>query len=605
MNNSEHRLAKTPTGIQGFDEITGGGLPKGRPSLVCGSAGCGKTLFGMEFLVRGATTYDEPGVFIAFEESTQELTKNVASLGFDLPELIEKKLLAVDHIHVDRNEIEEAGEYDLEGLFLRIGFAVSAIGAKRVVLDTLEVLFSALSNEVILRAEIQRLFRWLKEKGLTAVITAERGEGALTRQGLEEYVSDCVILLDHRIQNQVSTRRIRVVKYRGSSHGTNEYPFLIGDSGFSVLPITSLLLDHDVSSERVSSGVPRLDAMLGGDGVYRGSSTLITGTAGAGKTSLAAHFVAASVSRGEKCVYFAFEESPAQIIRNMRSIGIDLKRGFDEGLLRFHASRPTLHGLEMHLATIHRQILEFQPRLVVVDPVTNLTALGSETEVNAMLMRLIDFLKSKQITAVLTSLTSGGDALEQTAVGISSLMDTWLLVRIIESSGERNRGLYVLKSRGMAHSNQVREFLITSQGIELVDVYVGPAGVLTGAARYAQEAKERAEELMQRQEVESRQRALHRKRTAIDAQIAALRAELEAEEDDIERLKVHTGLREAALANDRKEIARMWRADVQNGGGGGKGRQDGEGRAKVGSSLKDEASSRAEGHGEVSAKGEP
>jgi circadian clock protein KaiC len=372
-----------------------------------------------------------------------------------------------------------------------------------------------------------------------------------------------------------------------------------------VLPITSLLLDHDVSDERVSSGIPRLDAMLGGGGVYRGSSTLITGTAGAGKTSLAAHFVAASVSRGEKCVYFAFEESPAQIMRNMRSIGIDLKRGLDEGLLRFHASRPTLHGLEMHLATIHRQITEFQPRLVVVDPVTNLTALGSESEVNAMLMRLIDFLKSKQITAVFTSLTGGGEALEQTAVGISSLMDTWLLVRIIESSGERNRGLYVLKSRGMAHSNQVREFLITERGIELVDVYVGPAGVLTGAARYAQEAKERAEEILQRQELESKQRALHRRRAAVDAQIAALRAEIEAEEEEVERFKVQTGLREALLAKDRVEMARLRRADAQNGSRGSDGKHDGEGRAKVGSILKDEASSRAEGHGEASAKGEP
>ncbi|HLM73306.1 MAG TPA: circadian clock protein KaiC, partial [Polyangiaceae bacterium] len=555
------RLPKAPTGIEGFDQITGGGLPKGRCSLVCGATGCGKTLFGLEFLVHGAVSFGEPGIFVAFEESAEELIANVGSLGVDLPDLIEVQKIAIDHVRVDRREALEAGEYDLEGLFLRIGYAVEAIGAKRIVLDTIEVLFSAFSNEALLRAEIQRLFHWLKEKNLTAVITAERGQGALTRQGLEEYVSDCVILLDHRLENQVSTRRLRVVKYRGSAHGTNEYPFLIGESGFSVLPITALALDHPVSLERVSTGLLRLDSMLGGSGLFRGSSLLITGTAGAGKTSLAAHAADASVKRGERCLYFAFEESPAQIKRNMRSIGIDLEKGTESGMLRFRASRPTLHGLEMHLATMHREIVDFDPRLVIVDPVTNLTSSGSETEINAMLMRLIDFLKSRQVTALFTSLTSGAEAIEQTAVGISSLMDTWLLVRIIEEGGERNRGLYVLKSRGMPHSNQVREFVMTHRGVELLDVYVGPHGVLTGSARYAQEAKERAEELLRQQEFESRRRGLERRRAAVDAQIASLRTELESEEDELRRLLMQKDLRDTVIVTDRQAMAKLRRAD--------------------------------------------
>jgi circadian clock protein KaiC len=556
-----NRLFKAPTGIQGLDEITGGGLPRGRPTLVCGSAGCGKTLLGMEFLVRGAVQYHEPGVFVAFEENAAELTQNVASLGFDLEDLVDRKQIALDHIHVEPSEIEETGDYDLEGLFLRIGFAIDSVGAKRVVLDTIETLFSGFTNEAILRAELRRLFRWLKDRGVTAVITAERGEGALTRQGLEEYVSDCVILLDHRVQNQLTTRCLRVVKYRGSAHGTNEYPFLIGEHGLSVLPITSLGLDHDVSTERISTGIPRLDTMLGGEGLYRGSSTLVSGTAGIGKSSIAATCAAASCRRNERCLYLAFEESPNQIIRNMRSIGIDLEPWARAGLLRFSASRPTLYGLEMHLATLHRQIEEFQPRLVIVDPVTSLISVGTEAESKAMLVRLMDYLKSQQITGLFTSLTDGGDVLERTEIGISSLMDTWLLLRFIESNGERNRGLYVLKSRGMAHSNQIREFLLTDSGVELVDTYLGPAGVLTGAARQAQEAKETAEALARQQEIERKRLELERKRRVTEAQIAALQAEFGVEEAEIQQMIQAEQRHEARLLQERTERARLRHAD--------------------------------------------
>src|SRR3984893_12050960 len=465
-------LPKAPTGIEGRDEITRGGFPRGRPTLICGSAGAGKTFLAMEFLVRGATEYNEPGVFMAFEETASELTQNVRSLGFDLDELVRRKKLAIDFVRIERSEIDETGDYDLEGLFIRLGAAIDAIGAKRVVLDTIENLFAGLQNQGILRAELRRLFRWLKDRGVTAVITAERGDGTLTRQGLEEYVSDCVILLDHRVTDQVSTRRLRIVKYRGTAHGTNEYPFLIDEDGFSVLPVTSLGLQHQVSEERISSGVPRLDTMLGGEGFYRGTTVLVSGTAGTGKTSLSAHFVDAACRRGERCLYFSFEESPGQIVRNMRSIGLDLGQWKKKALLRFHSTRATFYGLEMHLAIIHKIVQEFQPRVVVIDPVGSLIQAGNRRDAHIMLIRLIDFLKQKGITAFLTNLTSGGSALERTDVEISSIVDTWLFTRDIELGGERNRALYVLKSRGMAHSNQLREFLLTPNGVDLLDVYV-------------------------------------------------------------------------------------------------------------------------------------
>jgi len=474
---STARLTKAPTGIQGLDEITGGGLPKGRPTLVCGAAGCGKTLLAMEFLVRGALEQGEAGVFMAFEETAEELTANVRSLGFDLDKLVAQKKLLLDHVVLDSAQIDENGEFDLSGLFIRLGYAIDTIGAKRVVLDTIEALFGGFSNQAILRAELRRLFRWLKDKGVTAIITAERGDGTLTRQGLEEYVSDCVLLLDHRVIDQVSTRRLRIVKYRGSAHGTNEYPFLIDEDGFSVLPITSTALNHVTSDERLSTGVPHLDAMLGGKGVYRGSSILVSGTAGTGKSSLAAHFARASCARGERCLYFAFEESESQIVRNMSSVGIDLRPWIKKGLLRFVPGRPTSTGMEMHLALMHRAVRQFQPRLVIVDPISNLAAAGALRDATAMLTRMIDFLKTEQITAVLTSLTGGGEAKEETDVGISSLVDTWFMVRNSERGVERTRWLYVLKSRGMAHSNQIREFLLTSRGIELRDVPPQPGSI--------------------------------------------------------------------------------------------------------------------------------
>jgi len=531
-------LPKAPTGIDGLDEITEGGFPRGRPTLICGSAGCGKTLLSMEFLVLGATRYNEPGVFFAFEESSEELKQNVASLGFDLDALEAEGKLIVDHVHVEPQEIEETGEYDLEGLFIRLGYLIDSIGAKRVVLDTLETLFGGLQNEAILRAELRRLFRWLKDKGVTAVITAERGDGTLTRQGLEEYVSDCVILLDHRVVDQTSTRRMRIVKYRGTSHGTNEYPFLIDEDGFSVLPVTSLGLVHKVSEERVSTGVERLDTMLGG-GVYRGSSVLISGTAGSGKSSLSAHFAQATCAQGERCLYLAFEEAPAQIKRNMRSIGVDLQGWEDRGLLKFVATRPTFYGLEMHLTEIHKLVKVFRPSTVIVDPISNFVAAGNQQEAAAMMLRMVDFLKMHGITAVFVNLTSGSSGnryLEATDVGISSLIDTWILLRDIELGGERNRGMYVLKSRGTKHSNQIREFIISEHGIDLKDVYVGPEGVLTGTARVQQEAREAAEMRARLLESDARQRALERKRKALQAQILALQAAFDAEAAEAARL---------------------------------------------------------------------
>jgi len=556
------QLPKSKTGIQGLDEITGGGLPKGRPTLICGGAGCGKTLLAMEFLVRGATQFNEPGVFMAFEETAKDLTKNVASLGFDLKDLIARKKIVLDFVYVGDREIETSGEFDLEGLFIRLGHAIDSIGAKRVVLDTIEALFSRLPNQRILRAELHRLFRWLKEKGVTAIITGERGEDTLTRQGLEEYISDCVIVLDHRVSDQVSSRRLRVVKYRGSTHGTNEYPFLIDEDGISVLPVTSLGLEQAAPTQRIPTGVPRLDAMLGGAGYYRGSSVLISGTAGTGKTSLAAHFAEAACRRGERALFFAFEESPNQIMRNMRSIGIDLQPWVQKGLLQFQATRPTFAGLEMHLTKMHKAINAFKPQVVIVDPLNSFVIGGNEIEVKSMLMRLVDFLKMQQITGLFTSLTTSGGALEQSEVAISSLIDTWLLLRTIEIGGERNRGLYILKSRGMAHSNQIREFLLTDHGVELRDVYVGASGVLTGSARLAQEAQEQAGKLTRLQETERRQLELERKRKALEAQVVALRAEFEAQETETLSIIGQEQVRGAQLVQERVDMGLSRKADA-------------------------------------------
>jgi len=559
---SRPQLPKAPTGIQGLDEITGGGLPKGRPTLVCGGAGCGKTLLAMEFLVRGAIEFDEPGVFMAFEETAKDLTKNVASLGFDLDGLIAEKKMVLDFVYIERSEIEETGEYDLEGLFIRLGQSIDSIGAKRVVLDTIESLFAGLPNPLILRAELRRLFRWLKEKGVTAIITGERGENSLTRQGLEEYVSDCVIVLDHRVRDQASSRRLRVVKYRGSTHGTNEYPFLIDEDGISVLPVTSLGLQHDVTTDRIPSGIARLDTMLGGKGFFRGSSVLISGTAGTGKSSISAHFVDAACRRGERALYFAFEESPSQIMRNMRSIGIDLEPWVDQGLLRFQSTRPAFAGLEMQLTMIHKATVNFNPQVVIVDPLNGFIIGDNATEVKSMLTRLADFLKTKKISSMFTQLLSSGVTQGTDDMAVSSMIDTWLVLRDIEVGGERNRGLYIIKSRGMAHSNQVRECLLTDRGVELREVYVGAGGVLTGSARLAQEAQELASKLTRKQEIDRRQIELESKRRALDAQIAALRAEFEVREAEAMKIIAQEQAQAAQLLQERVEMGLSRSADL-------------------------------------------
>jgi circadian clock protein KaiC len=563
---SNRALPKVSTGIQGFDQITFGGLPQGRPILVSGGAGGGKTLFGMQFLVRGATDFGEPGVFVSFEESEADLIKNFASLGFDLDQLRKDGKIALDYVHIERSEIEETGEYDLEGLFIRLGHAIDSIGAKRVVLDTLEALFSGFTGEHILRSEIRRLFRWLKDKGVTAVITAERGdrEEAITRHGLEEYVSDCVIVLDHRIKRQISTRRMRVVKYRGSHHGTNEYPFLIDEGGLTVLPITSVGLDYAVSSERISTGIPRLDTMFTGGGFYRGSSILVSGTAGTGKSSLAAHFAETTCRGGKRCLYYAFEESSSQIIRNMRSIGIDLAPWVEKGLLLFQTLRPTEYGLEMHLTSMHKTITQFNPSAVVMDPVSNLIAVGNPEEVKVVLMRLVDLFKSRLITSVFTSLSMGAEEREGTDVGVSSLMDAWILLKSIENSAERNRTLQIIKSRGMGHSNQVREILLTDRGIDLVDVYIGPAGALTGSARAALEAREQVAAVEMQQEIERIKSELERKRRSTEAQMDLLRTQLESEEETLAKKIQEQELKMRIAEGNRRQMARLRMADAEN-----------------------------------------
>ncbi len=553
-------LAKTPTGISGLDEVTHGGLPRGRPTLVCGPAGCGKTLLAMEFLVRGIAEFDEPGVFVAFEESAEDLTANVASLGFDVARLEAENLMVIDHIAVAGSEIEETGEWNLDGLFLRIGTAIDAVGAKRLVIDTIETMFGAFSNTAVLRSELRRLFAWLKDRGVTAVITAERGDGTLTRYGIEEYVSDCVIVLDHRVTEQASTRRLRILKYRGSLHGTNEYPFLIGESGISVLPITSHGLQHGVSTERVSTGVERLDAMLGGGGFYKGSSVLVSGTAGTGKSTLAAQFCDATCSRGERAMYFAFEESEAEIVRNMASVGMDLRRWVDAGLLRFHCFRPTLLGLEAHLFAMQKLVGEFDPAVIVQDPVSDLLRMRSGTDVTSMLTRQVDFLKTRGVTALFISLNSEASA-PQHDQQIASLVDTWLCVKTTEGNGELNRILFVLKSRGMASSNQIREFLLTPEGVELADVYVGPQGVLTGSARQAQEAQEIADGTAHLDQLEQRRINLASRRETVEAQTSALWREYNDEADSVGRLLTHVSTGVEGRAGQRAEQGRLRGAD--------------------------------------------
>ncbi|MDR7212279.1 circadian clock protein KaiC [Flavobacterium piscis] len=547
------KFPKTPTGVDGLDEITDGGFPKGRPTLICGGAGCGKTLLSMQFLIKGITEFKEPGVFMSFEEPSDDLTLNVKSLGFDLEKLKEDKKLIVDHVRVERSEIEEAGEYDLDGLFIRLGHAIDSIKAKRVVLDTIESLFAGLDNQAILRAELRRLFHWLKTKGVTAIITGERGEGTLTRQGLEEYVSDCVIVLDHRVIEQVSTRRLRIIKYRGSTHGTNEYPFLIDEDGISVLPITSLKLDNEVSSDVISTGVPGLDAMFQGGGFYRGSNILISGTAGTAKTTIGCYFANEQCLNKEKTIYFAFEESPHQLVRNMKSIGIDLDKHIKKGLLQVHSARPSLNGLEMHLLTLRKLIKEFKPTTIIIDPISNLISVGSELEVRSMLVRLIDMLKANNITALFTSLNKQTDNFRPDLAeeSVSSLVDTWITVRDMEGVGERNRGIFIIKARGMGHSNQVREFVITGNGIELLDVELGPDGILTGAARQTHRFKKTISDIKLQNEISRKDREIERKRKVLEANIETLRNKFESAQDELSILKATEEL-QAKLSSKKK-----------------------------------------------------
>ncbi len=556
-------LAKCPTGIRGLDQVTDGGLPRNRSTLVCGGPGAGKTLLGLEFLARGARDFREAGVFVSFEERPEDLAKNAVSLGFDLGRLARSKRLVVEHIALDRNQLLEAGEYDLEGLFIRLEAAIASVGAKRVVLDTIEALFGALTNQGILRAELNRLFSWLKDKGVTTVITAERGQGALTRHGLEEYVSDCVLMLDQRVDDQIATRRLRIVKYRGSTHGTNEYPFLIDRSGFLVLPITDVSLDYASPKQFVSSGVAKLDEMLGGKGYFQASTVMVSGTAGTGKTSLAAHFVDGGCRRGDRCLYFAFEESPAQIMRNMRSVGIHLQKWVDRGLLTFHAMRPTSVGMETHISLMLKQLQDFRPHVVVLDPISSFEAAGTPLDAHAMLIRVIDLLKARGITTLFTSLTSGEVASEQAGSGVSSLIDAWILLRNLEQGGERTRSLYVLKARGMRHSNQIREFLLTDRGADLQDIYIGPEGILVGSARADQEMRDRASAVASRRDIEQKKEVLERKHKAFQARIAELEAAYAAEAHDLKgaitqeegRLKIGLTGR-TTLAADRQRTDR-------------------------------------------------
>ena len=465
------RLQKSPTGIGGFDEITEGGLPKGRVTLISGNTGSGKTLLGLDFLVNGVIKYNEPGVFMSFEETEDEIYQDVASLNLDLRALVSRKAIRFEHVILERTEIQEKGEFNLEGLFIRLELAIDSIGAKRVVLDSIESLFAGIIDGGILRLEIKRLFTWLKRKQVTAVITGEQWQNSFTRHGLEEFISDCIILLDNRVRQQVSTRRIRVIKYRGSNHGTNEYPFVIDKDGLSVIPITATGLDHPGTAEKVSTGIPSLDKLFKGGGYTRGSTILISGTAGTGKTSLAAAFTDASCRRGERCLYLSYEESPGQLIQNMSSIDFDLKEWSQKGLLKIVSTRPAFFGLETHLLDLYKLLADFKPIAVVIDPITSLIGQADTTEIQSMLTRMIDALKSRGITGLFTSLvpsTAQNDTSGE--IGVSSLIDTWIVVRELEENQgrRRTRGLYIVKSRGTAHSSDVQKLIVRDDGLHLL-----------------------------------------------------------------------------------------------------------------------------------------
>lgn len=550
------RLAKCPTGIEGLDTLTNGGLPRNRLTLICGSAGSGKTSLGIEFLVQGIIKYDEPGLFITFEEKPQEIIENAASIGFDLEDLINKKKLFIEYIPVQEEEVMQSGDYTLEALFIRFEQVITSIAVKRVTLDTLDSIFASLGNTPVLRAEIYRLFNWLKQKNITSLVTSEAGITTLSRNGLEEYISDCVISLRTNIVSEVLTRFLRVVKYRGSKHGTNEYPFLITDIGINLFPITSNYLNNIVSTEFVSTGVKELDEMMDNKGYYRGSTVLVTGTAGTGKSSLAAVFSNSICQTGERCIYFTFEEMINQILRNMSSVNLNLQQWIDKDLLKFYAYRSPTYGLETHLLTIQNVIKEFKPHAVIIDPITNFDLIGTELEIKSMMTRLIDFLKAQQITALFTSLATTIDPREQTEIGISSLIDSWLVLQNLEQAGERTRGITILKSRGIAHSNQIREFIITSNGIKLEKIYVGPNGILTGSARLDQEEQEKLHLLLQEKETLRRKKLLEHKKALLEAKIMALKSEFDADVEEIESLIMKEEIQNKRILETRSAMAK-------------------------------------------------
>jgi len=551
------RLLKVPTGIGGLDEITEGGLPRGRPTLIAGASGTGKTLLAMQFLVNRASIYGEPGVFVTFEESVPDMITNFASFGWDLDKLIEQRKLAIECVSVSDVPITETGAYSLDGLLIRLDNAISSVEARHIVMDPMQMLYTQLSDVPLLRGELLRLLQWLKSKEVTAIVTSERQEG-VSSQSLESYASDCVILLGNRIRDTVATRHLRVAKYRGSRHATDEFPFYIGERGLSVLPVTSVLPDYGASSERITTGIERLDTLLDGGGYYRHSSILVSGDAGTGKTSLAAHFARATCERGERCLYLAFEEAKDQVIRNMRSIGTDLECHVKTGLLNFRTMRPTMYGLETHLVVMEKLVDEFKPAVIIVDPVSNLSDIGTLRETKSMLARFVDFLKARQVTALFTCLRQSGG---ETEIGVSSVMDVWISLRMVESDGEQNRLLHVIKARGMAHSRQVREFVLSEKGVQLLDVYVGPSGVLTGSARVAQENRESAEKLERQREFKRQQSEMKRKKLELETRMAALKEEIREVQDEMEKGVSEEKEDRRATSEAARQMTRIRQAD--------------------------------------------
>ena len=553
------------TGVKGLDDVLGGGIPQGHAMLLVGKPGTGKSILSMEYLLHGIELHKENGVYISFEESEKQIISNAASFGWKFEEMVKKNKLAISYIDMQPEQMRTVGDYDLSALILRVKGAIKKVNARRVVIDGINNLLSTFDDERIIRSDLLRLIREIKEVNATIFITGERGHDSWSKMGFEEYLADGLMHLDNRTDGNYQTREIQVVKCRGINHYTGKSPFIINSEGMSIRPLITADFDYKVLKSRVSTGIADIDNMLGGKGLYRGSTVYITGPSGAGKTSISSSFANGACSRGERALFLAFEESSDQIIRNMKSIGLSLDKWVNEKLLYFYTARATTNSLEGHLDNIMTMVREVEPTCVVLDPISAFRPIANENETKLMLIRLNDYLRARKITTVFTALSSDGEYSEHADVQLSSIADTWIVVRIMDYKGERNNVMQLMKSRGMSHSRQMKEMYFTGNGLKLQNVYQGPEGVLTGAARIGQEKYEKLKEARNVIEIDKNRKKIERKKSLLEASIEALKHEYE---EELEAL--HAAIEEAEEQNSkiketRKEIENI--ESIQSGEG--------------------------------------